>query len=85
MYCTDLNDLAVGTMVKIPGRKTPVRVTSVDTIGSTVYAYTTSGRVQPRSFEGGCLTQRGADLTWQPTLQQQTVFIAGFEVLGLAN
>ena len=84
--------LTPGTMIQIPGKKQPVRVTEVKMIGETAYAFTTSGRVTPGTYgaeiKGGCLTPCPFDadrFRWQPTMQQKVVTIDSFAVLGLAN
>jgi hypothetical protein len=80
--------LTPGTMIQIPGKKQPVRVTSVEVIHGTPYAFTTSGRVRPRAFAGGSLCVdkfNDGQYLWQATMQQQVVRIDSFTVLGLAN
>lgn len=80
--------LEVGMMLQIPGRKQPVCVVSVTTIGGEPYAFLSSGRVRPGHMANGTLFASKwseGKFVWQPTIQQKAVTIDGFEVIGFAN
>ena len=79
--------LTVGTMLSIPGKKQPVRVTSVVYTDGVPSVYTTSGYVRPGAFKGGRLSfcRFHGSLVWQATAQQQARLIDSVVVAGIAN
>jgi hypothetical protein len=76
-----------GTMLIIPGKKQPVRVTSVVFYDGAPSVYTTSGNVRPGSFAWGRLSycRFHERLVWQATPQQQVRLVDSVQVAGLAN
>jgi len=79
--------IEIGTMLSVPGRKSPVRVTKIVERESNSYALTTSGRVRRGHVAGGCLTlwKDSGLITWQPTMNQQANATDEVVALGLAN
>tara|TARA_R110000782_G_scaffold64926_1_gene132199 strand:+ start:261 stop:563 length:303 start_codon:yes stop_codon:yes gene_type:complete len=79
--------IKIGTMLSVPGKKNPVRVTKIVERKSNSYALTTSGRVRRGHVAGGCLTlwKDSGMVTWQPTMNQQANATDQVMALGLAN
>lgn len=82
----NFSEIQVGHILRVPGRKTPVRVTNVVDSALGVLAFTTSGPVRPSRESGGCVTLWKASglITWQPTLYQ-SANAAEVEIIGMAN
>jgi hypothetical protein len=80
----NISTLVVGTMLSVPGRKTPVRVTEVN-LDYGVTVCTTSGRVRPGAHSGGILSLLpGGGYYWQATIQQNAVYDPVVSIVGLA-
>ena len=81
---SNISNLIAGTLLKVEGRKNPIRAVGTETINGRLYVSTTCGRQRPGSIAGGCISIFRDVLVYAPTAKMNTIMRPHIEILGLA-